>query len=57
MLSCPGIAEEKKVELVTIPAWEDEFEVYPSYCTRARRNCLQCLIEGKIQCFYLDRQV
>ncbi len=29
---------------------QDQVEVYPDRCTRTRRNCPQCEIEGKIQC-------
>ncbi len=32
----------------------DEFEkVYPELCTRPSQNCLQCAIEGKLQCQYI----
>ncbi len=29
---------------------QDKVKIYPDRCTRARRNCPQCALEGKIQC-------
>lgn len=44
----PTLLSQREEGKETIRLFDEEIEIWPKFCKRIR--CVQCIVEGKIQC-------